>query len=119
LPDRGRRSTAPLDIRTAQLRPDAKSWLSNSRFIVATRSIRNLRATDTRNVTLQDADGGLHQELQYEALVSCRTDGRQLGVMDSETGSVHTQLLGGDGELDGLPQRVRRPSEPATRTSNT
>jgi hypothetical protein len=71
--------------------------------------------------TLQDADGGLHQELQYEALVSCRTDGRQLGerVMDSETGSVHTQLLGGDGELDGLPQRVRRPSEPATRTSNT
>jgi hypothetical protein len=42
--------------------------------------------------TLQDADGGLQQELQYEALVSCRTDGRQVGeqVMDSETGSIHT-----------------------------
>jgi hypothetical protein len=44
--------------------------------------------------TLQDADGGLQRELQYEALVCCRTDGRQPGgrAMDSETDSVHTQL---------------------------
>jgi hypothetical protein len=102
---RCRTAVAPLDIRTAQLRPDAKSWLSNSWLIVTTHSIRDLRATDTRNVY---APGRGRRVAAGASIRSSRLLSYRRPPTRGTGDGLGNRLcphptLGGDGERDGFP----------------